>query len=352
MAKKRSHDEIENIDDVNGPMSSTSIHSAVVTLSPVKKGRKAMFFDGMLADDTSQIRLVGFQGMQQRKLNDYYQRNIPVELENCEVKPARGEGYEVMLKSSMLIKQSPKNLDATLLMADNATASKTIILSSLESLDMFQKVTVNIKVMELKDETQVEGKVKQDVYVADESGTARVSVWEGNVNFVKIDQSYCLKNFMVREYQSTKYLTMLKEGSQTIPIEDIGAVAEQGDRDDKLWVINNVTVAGVPYFDTYKSCLQCKARVKPHSDCLGKCSKKDCMMLQRFDLCTQHTTAKLMLLYDKDGVQKTVFAFAYGETVQQISVGDNVSVEGLIEAGTFKSMTLLKDKDIIKEVNK
>ena len=46
MAKKRSHDEIENIDDVNEPMSSTSIHGAVVTLSPVKKGRKAMFFGG------------------------------------------------------------------------------------------------------------------------------------------------------------------------------------------------------------------------------------------------------------------------------------------------------------------
>ena len=65
MAKKRNHEEIENIDDVNGPMSSTSIHGAVVTLSPVKKGQKAMFFDGMLADETSQIRLVGFQGTQQ-----------------------------------------------------------------------------------------------------------------------------------------------------------------------------------------------------------------------------------------------------------------------------------------------
>ena len=71
---------------------------------------------------------------------------------------------------------------------------------------MFQNVTVNIKVVELKDETQVGGRVKRDVYVADGSGTARVSVW-------------------------------------------IGAVIKQGDRDDELWVINNVTVAGVPYFD-------------------------------------------------------------------------------------------------------
>ena len=106
MAKKRSHEEIENIDDVDGPMSSTSIHGAVVTLSPVKKGQKAMFFDGLLEDETSQIRLVGFQGMQQQKLNDYHQKNIAVVLENCEVKAARqGEGYKVMLKSSTAISQ-------------------------------------------------------------------------------------------------------------------------------------------------------------------------------------------------------------------------------------------------------
>ena len=76
---------------------------------------------------------------------------------------------------------------------------------------------------------------------------------------------------------------MAKEGSKIIPIEDIGAVAEQGDRDDELWVINNVTVGGVPYFDMYKSCLQCKARVEPHTERLGKCSKMDCMMMQWYN---------------------------------------------------------------------
>ena len=78
------------------------------------------------------------------------------------------------------------------------------------------------------------------------------------MNAVEKYRSYCLKNFMVREYQRTKYLTLAKEGSKIILIGDIGAVAEQGDRDDELLVINNVTVAGIPYFNTYKSCLQCK----------------------------------------------------------------------------------------------
>ena len=78
-------------------------------------------------------------------------------------------------------------------MADIATASKTITLLSLESLDEFQKVTVNIKVVELKDETQLSwGGSKRDISVADESGMARVSVWEGNVNAMEKDQSYCL----------------------------------------------------------------------------------------------------------------------------------------------------------------
>lgn len=63
---------------------------------------------------------------------------------------------------------------------------------------------------------------------------------------------------------------MAKEGSKIILIRDIGAVAEQGDRDDELWVINNVTVAGVPYFDMYKLCLQSKVRVEPYTERLGK----------------------------------------------------------------------------------
>ena len=79
---------------------------------------------------------------------------------------------------------------------------------------------------------------------------------------------------------------MAKEGSEIILIGDIGAVAEQGDRDDELWVINNVTVAGVPYFDMYKLCLQCKVRVEPYTEHLGKRLKMDCMVM--WSLSTTH----------------------------------------------------------------
>ena len=62
-----------------------------------------------IADETSKIRVVGFDTQQQRKLNNYHQKNIPVELINCEVKSSRyGEGYEVMLKGGTHIKESTK----------------------------------------------------------------------------------------------------------------------------------------------------------------------------------------------------------------------------------------------------
>ena len=60
MARKRTHEAIEQIDDVDGPIANTSIHGAITSLSPVKKGRNSIFFDGTLADETSKIRVVGF----------------------------------------------------------------------------------------------------------------------------------------------------------------------------------------------------------------------------------------------------------------------------------------------------
>ena len=38
MARKRMHEAIEQIDDVDGPIVNTSIHGAITSLSPVKKG--------------------------------------------------------------------------------------------------------------------------------------------------------------------------------------------------------------------------------------------------------------------------------------------------------------------------
>ena len=218
-----------------------------MSLSPVKKGRKSTYFNGVLADETSQMKLVGFNGMQQRKLNEYHQKNIAVQLEDCEVKAAhQGEGYEVMLKTYTKISQSPKKLDVTSLMADITTGSKTVKLSSVESMESFERVTVNVKVTDVKDKIEVGGKSKQDVLVGDDSSRIRVAVWESHVNLMAKNKSYWLENFMVREFQGTKYLIMGKEGSNIVAIDDGGPINKRLEEEDELWVINNATVVGVP----------------------------------------------------------------------------------------------------------
>ena len=82
---------------------------------------------------------------------------------------------------------------------------------------------------------------------------------------------------------------------------DIGEV-EQGDSDSEFEHVNSeiseVQIIGVLQLDTYKECLQCKARVEPLALPLGKCSKADCAMMQRYDLCTNQLSAKLLVLHN------------------------------------------------------
>ena len=57
-------------------------------------------------------------------------------------------------------------------MTDIATASKTVTLSSLESLDNFQKVSVKNKVVKLKDNVEVRERMKQVL-----EGTKDLTQW-------------------------------------------------------------------------------------------------------------------------------------------------------------------------------
>lgn len=143
MSRKRTFEEIDKIDNVDQASTSTSIHGAVTSLSPIKKGRKSLFFNGTLADETSQIRLVGFDASQLRKLQDYQQKQLPVQLINCEVKPSRyGEGYDVMLKSGSQIRESPRKIDVPSLMIETEALNITLdtlqqkerLLSALKSM--------------------------------------------------------------------------------------------------------------------------------------------------------------------------------------------------------------------------
>ena len=91
-------------------------------------------------------------------------------------------------------------------------------------------------------------------------------------------------------------------GSKISKIDDIGdAAKDYGSSEEEILVLQNVTVVGVPYLGSYKACLWCKARVELLTPPLGKCSKVDCQMMQRYDVCAEQSTAKVMLMYKAEG---------------------------------------------------
>ena len=195
---------------------------------------------------------MGFDAQQQRKLNNYHQKNIPVELINCEVNSSRyGEGYKVMLKGGTHIKES--NGCASINGGDDNCAPKSITLGALPQRENFEKVTVKIKVLEVKEAVHVADKLKQDVIVADHTGTANVSLWQEHVNTLNADATVS-RTFWSR-ISVKKYLSMSKVATEVTPIDDIGVVVEQADTEDEV-TVQNVTIIGVPHLNIYKACLQ------------------------------------------------------------------------------------------------
>ena len=111
-----------------------------------------------------------------------------------------------------------------------------------------------------------------------------------------------------------------------------------------------VQIVGVPQLHSYNACLQCKARVEPLTPPLGRCSKGDCGMIQRFDICTSQVSAKLLLMYSTHGSAtrhyKTLHAF--GNTIREIAdVDREVTAADLLATPPFKTISYNPDKNII-----
>ena len=120
----------------------------------------------------------------------------PLSLEDCEIKPARrGSKMEIMLKGTTKLNKSPKKIKISTLEYD-IDSPTTITLDQLKSTNAYEKVIVNIKVLRCKEPVQVgAGKTKQDVIIGDQSGTAKVTLWEEHVGDLKEHSSYSLYNF-------------------------------------------------------------------------------------------------------------------------------------------------------------
>ena len=194
---------------------------------------------------------------------------------------------------------------------------------------------MKVKVLEVRDSVTVPtGKKVQDVVVGDSTCTGRYTLWESDIGQLAEGKSYHLKRFMVKEYESKNYLSKGQEALIST-IEDIGNTATFEETMNKSMTITEAQIVGVQQLDKYKSCLRCKVRVEPQpldSGC-GRCSKENCQMLQKYDVCPDQFYAKLMLLSKSSFVS----LYEYGKALAGAE-GSEVTEEMLHEAPAFTSV--------------
>ena len=213
-------------------------------------------------------------------------------------------------------------------------------LADLDSRSVYDRVSVTVKVLKCSDPVHVSNdKKKQDITIADLSDVSRITLWEENISKVQAGMSYNIHNFIVREYASTKFLSMAKDGLKIEPISDIGEVKQCKDGNDKEeTTLSNALIVAVLHLDSYRSCLCCKARVEPLSPPLARCSKPDCTMLQRYDVCSEHISAKLLF---KDNTNMHTL-YAYGNMVKNLSgITDSTTLteDSLLTIPKFSTIT-------------
>ena len=148
------------------------------------------------------------------------------------------------------------------------------MLSSVGSAEIYELVTVNIKVVSIGNEVVVNSLRKQEVIVADKSACINV----GEVCKADID------------------------------------VGE---------IIENAKVIGVINLIEHKGCMKCGSRVEPESPPYGCCS--NCRMLQLYEFCELKRGAQLLFVNDKKTLDADFFTgLSQGHKNQKIKLIDYV----------------------------
>ena len=205
----------------------------------------------------------------------------------------------------------------------------------------FTKVTCQAKVLQLEEPTETAtGKILQNVLIADSSGTAKLTLWEADINKLEVNKSYELGKMVLREFRGQIQLSCGKDESTITGIDDLEGV--QQDESSLLSdVIEKATVLGVLSLESYSTCLKCNGKITNADEEFGTCSK--CGMLQLLGACKEEMAAQLMI---KGGSSGNILLKAYGKVLHQITGGEVTSYR-LLSAGSF---TALHQDGVIRSV--
>ena len=287
---------------------------------------------------------------------------MPVEIQNCEIKKSRyGDGYDLLLRNKSIIKMSGRrDINASSIISDHYLPPEEetleIMLNKVQDLENNKRVTVTAKVTVVHDPVHLIEKKKQDVFLSDQSGSAKLVLWEADIGSLEAGKSYVMKNLVVRSYQCAKHLCK-GDATEIETSADIGVVSIGTGDLEKTLTLKSPTIVGVPELETYKACLKCRSRVEPASSVLGNCTS--CRMMQRYDICSEYTTAKLLLMYKTAACnsQKMMQVLLLSDKMLRKWIGSEeeeaVTQEAILAAPVVSAVTITtttSNKNVVTEV--
>lgn len=297
--------------------------------SEMKSGGECSYWDAKLFDEGGSRRVFGFDRNVRRRLFDYQESGDTIDLVSCVVKKARhsddrdsGEQVEVST-----VKVDP----------DVVKVTKAVNVGKIDDLRLQKRYDVYVKVLSVGSEEVVgSGLKKQDLIVGDQSGSARLTLWQSEIGTMQAGCSYTVSGVMVRKYRRQRFLSTSKQGTsinKATPLENVMekeiVVPDAGN--DKT--VNNVHVVGVSILGSYLGCFKCRSKIIFDTDGLGECSK--CNLFQAQGTAKQCTVA--VLTVDLGDGNNMLELRAYDQVLASIAgtSTDLITAKSLIKAPGF-----------------
>lgn len=136
----------------------------------------------------------------------------------------------------------------------------------------------------------------------------------GEDRFIGFVRELQLSQFLVREYNMKKSLSLSRYDSNVESVPDIGEDNEVFDSEmtDSIYEADIVAVKQLGSFD---ACISCKGRVEPVTPPGGRCSV--CGMFQRIDRCSRQVSTLVCVEHGEK--KETISLWAYGPMIGKLA---------------------------------
>lgn len=207
------------------------------------------------------------------------EEQTPIALRNCSIQRSkRTLDLEVIANDHTNITASPKKYKIDKSLVSPKVSCKLYSISEACKLAPGTMLSIMAKVTAVKPPEKLLKKdrqthvTKQDCLISDSSGTCRIVLWADRVGAPNKHGSYHLQNVVVRQYNSKKYILVLRHDSELVVIPDIGKVDERHVEEEKNIEGEIQSILGL---EEYPSCKECHSKVVAIDSVCGQCSRCD-----------------------------------------------------------------------------